>query len=489
MRAGFALAGDNPFGARLPSTIAGAAMCLAVWGWGRRMFGGRAGRWAALILATAPIVVTESKLATTDAPLALWIVLAQWALWELSRRPSWFAALGFWVCLSLSILTKGPVGPAIIGVSAIFAWWWGGGTSYLARLRWLPGLALFAALTAPWFVAIEFASHGDFHRVMIGDQVLRRASTQIESHPGFPGYYLGVTALLFFPWSALIPATIRAAWTRRRDHSDFGFLLGWVVGPLIMFEIARTKLVHYYFPSYPALALLIGWYVAALAAGRVEAPTAKIRRLGLSSLLFGVGGAWVVGSIVLAYVLPAQMRAPCLAIALLAAIGLAVGGRFLLLGRYERATGSLVAVWSLLGLVLGGWLLPAAESNRISVLAGRELRRASARVGLDPVLVTFKPPGLIYQAGHPLAVMKTTDGLIRHVEKKGAVLAALNPREFKYFHEGLGLEVEALEVLKGFDVEKFRKETILITRVRYQPRPPTGRPPSNLSMAHGPIVR
>ena len=88
MRAGFALGGDNPFGARLVSALAGAATCLVVWELGRRMLGPRAGRLGALMLATAPIMVVESKLATTDATLTLWLVGCQFCLWELARRPS-----------------------------------------------------------------------------------------------------------------------------------------------------------------------------------------------------------------------------------------------------------------------------------------------------------------------------------------------------------------------------------------------------------------
>ena len=47
MRAGFALGGDNPFGARLVSALAGAATCLVTWALGRRMLGPRAGRLGA----------------------------------------------------------------------------------------------------------------------------------------------------------------------------------------------------------------------------------------------------------------------------------------------------------------------------------------------------------------------------------------------------------------------------------------------------------
>ena len=85
MLAGTAIGGDNPFGARLVSALAGAATCLLVWGLGRRMLGPQVGLLAALILATAPIMVVESKLATTDATLAVLGRRLPVCLWELAR--------------------------------------------------------------------------------------------------------------------------------------------------------------------------------------------------------------------------------------------------------------------------------------------------------------------------------------------------------------------------------------------------------------------
>src|SRR5262249_52782708 len=71
MAASNALAGDNPFGARLASSAAGALTCLLVWAWGRRLLGPKGGWLAALILASTPLMVVESKQATTDATLTL----------------------------------------------------------------------------------------------------------------------------------------------------------------------------------------------------------------------------------------------------------------------------------------------------------------------------------------------------------------------------------------------------------------------------------
>ncbi len=77
MRAGVAVGGDNPFGARLVSGLAGMATCLLVWRLGRSIAGPTVGFLASVALAVTPIMVAESKLATTDATLAFLIIAAQ----------------------------------------------------------------------------------------------------------------------------------------------------------------------------------------------------------------------------------------------------------------------------------------------------------------------------------------------------------------------------------------------------------------------------
>src|SRR5206468_8062820 len=110
--------------------------------------------------------------------------------------------------------------------------------------RW--GVPLTLAVAAPWYVAIGVISHGDFYRFALGKQIAERVTTGMEQHGGFPGYYLVTSLATFHPWSALLPAAILGAWQRRRSDPAFGFLLGWVVGPLVLLECVRTKLVHYY---------------------------------------------------------------------------------------------------------------------------------------------------------------------------------------------------------------------------------------------------
>ena len=443
------------------------------------MLGDRVGLWAALILATAPIVVVESKLATTDATLAFLVVGCQFALWELARGPSKAAAAVFWSFLALATLTKGPVGPALIVASAGVSWWWGGPTDCWkrSRLRWGWGLAGFLLLTAPWYVAIGLASHGDFYRVMVGRHVIHRMTTGMEDHGGFPGYYLATSLATFYPWSALLPAALVGAWARRRSHPAFGFLLGWAVGPLILLECARTKLIHYYLPAYPACALLAAWLIVTLAEARVPLRRWWLGRLSLG-LLAGIGAGQVVGLLAAAWVLPAEMRWPCAAMAVVLAAGTSVAVGRCLRGEIERASAVLVTTWALMLTAAGAWLLPAAEPYRLSGIVGRHLAALAESEKARPILGTFKPPGVVYTLGRPAPLIRDIPGLLEQIDDEGAVVAALFPGEIRRLGADPRLRTDVRETVRGFDVEKARNATLQMVVIRRKGSALAGRPES-----------
>ncbi|MFO0956903.1 MAG: glycosyltransferase family 39 protein [Isosphaeraceae bacterium] len=198
MMAGYAIGGDNPFGARLVSAVMGTGTVLLTWGLGRKMFGPSAGRLAGLILASAPIVIIEAKLATTDATLACILVAAQSLLWRLSRRDSPGSAMGFWALMAAALLIKGPVGPLLIACAGAASWWWGGPTACWKRLRWRQGLALMVALALPWYAAIGILTRGEFFRLAVGTQIVGRVVTGLEEHGAPPGYYVATTLVGFY---------------------------------------------------------------------------------------------------------------------------------------------------------------------------------------------------------------------------------------------------------------------------------------------------
>ena len=427
MGLGTAVFGDNPYGARFGSAVAGAATCALTWWLGRRMFGPVAGRLGALVLTTAPIMVVESRFATTDATLAFFVTLAQVCLWTLNQRPSRLAAAGFWSSMALATLTKGPVGPALVAASGLAAWWFRGSSACWRRLHWRWGLALFAGLTLPWFVAIGIASKGDFFRFAVGVQMVQRATMKLEEHGGFPGFYPSTTMLTFFPWSALLPAALVGAWTRRKASPDFGFLLGWALGPLLVLEPFRTKLIHYYLPAIPALAVLVGWLLEAVARD-----VGSLRRWPGGRFAIGmIGGFGVAASAALvagSFLVPGPMRWPIRAIAAVTATGTLVA-----LARFHRGlpidgAKALAGCWASIAVMLTGWLLPAAEPYRLSRRVGEGLAKFAATERAKPILLTYQEPGIHYAMKLKSPTLRDWDEIYRTLCTEDAVVLGRHAR-------------------------------------------------------------
>jgi 4-amino-4-deoxy-L-arabinose transferase-like glycosyltransferase len=480
------LAGDNPFGARLVSGLAGASTVLGVWWLGRRMFGARGGWLAALVFATAPVVVAESKLATTDATLALWLFGCQACLWVLSRQPSRAAAIGFWLLLALATLTKGPVGIALVAASALVAWRCGWPIPSLARLEWRSGVALFLAVAVPWFAAVSIISRGEFLRFAVGNQIVHRVASDMEAHGGFPGYYPVVSLLAFYPWSALVPMALAGAWASRRSDPTLGFLIGWAIGPLLLLECFKTKLIHYYLPAIPACALLVTWVVVSISSEGVNIRRRPLGRLALA-LLLGLGLVATTVHLAVASIAPGSLRWPVVVIASVLAGGTLLGTLRFQHGETERAVLALGATWSVVLLLFCGWLIPQAEPYRTSRQIGERLARLSAQMGIKPVLLEYQEPGVIYALGHPVALTRDRDGFFAQLEGGKAVLTVALPSEIEVMRSHFGLHVTPVDEVYGFVLTKWREQLFQLAVVRRADSARDGVSPPGPTARAGPL--
>jgi 4-amino-4-deoxy-L-arabinose transferase-like glycosyltransferase len=461
-----AIAGDSPFGARLVSGVAGSASCVLIWALGRRMWGPRVGFLAGLMLAVSPIMVAESKLATTDASLTLWLVGCQFCLRELALRPSRALAATFWLCLSLACLTKGPIGPVFLTAAMALAWWWGWpAVRVWKRLspRW--GLLGLVVTTLPWFLTIAIVSRGEFLRFALGTQLVHRLTSGMEHHGGFPGYYLSLSALAFYPWSVLVPAAIWGAWARRRTNPDFGFLLGWVIAPWFFLECLPTRLLHYFLPAYPACALLTAWMLEAVAGEDVTLRRWPLGRLGLG-LLGGIGIAGTVVLLAAAVTLPVPLRLPLAFLAVILGAGTLTAMLWLHRGLTRKAGIGLGLTWAVFVLLVGGWLIPAAEPYRTSRRIGERLKALSARTGIEPVLLNYQEPGVIYAMEKPVATVRDRAGFYDLLDRKSSLLTVITPEEAPVLRERYRLNVNIIDAVEGFSLTKGRNYALQFAVLR-----------------------
>jgi 4-amino-4-deoxy-L-arabinose transferase-like glycosyltransferase len=465
MRLGYAVGGDNPFGARLVSAVAGAATCLLTWRLGRSIAGREVGLLASLALATVPIMVAESKLATTDATLACLVVATQSCLWGLSGRDSKRLAFGFWFCLAMMTLLKGPVGPAFVAASGLVSWWWGGPSSCWRRLRWRVGLGVFVGLTAPWFLAVAWLSRGEFFRFVFQTQIVQRISSGMENHGGFPGYYPVLALGMFYPWSVLLPAAIVAGWSRRRTTPAAGFLLGWIVAPWLILECFKTKLIHYYLPCFPACSLLVAWLVVDVARQGGSLREWPLGRLGTRLLgVIGFGGALIlVGACVV--VAPWPLVLPGLAIALVLFSGTLLARVGLEQRRPMVAARGLIATWAALMALFGAWFLPAAEPYRFSRVVGERLAVLATTTGVRPAMMTFQEPGLVYALGHHACDVRGYDEMAEEIRQRGPILLPLLASEVVEMRNDPRFSVRVIEPISGFNTNKGKVQDLAFSVV------------------------
>jgi len=249
---------------RLPSLIGGLIAVLLCF-WTARAFALPEVSWlAAALLATSILLTAESTIATTDAvqlACALGAMGVLFRVYLASRdaahpMPSTRTILIGWAAFAAGALIKGPVvlGVCAVTVAALIAldrWEW----RWLKHLKPLYGIPLTLLIIAPWAIAIGLASHGQFYQQSLGDDFAAKLAGGQESHGAWPGYYLALATLTFWPAILFVVPGLGNAIRRYADPA-IRFLLAWAGASWLMFEIVPTKLPQYVLPAYPALAIL-----------------------------------------------------------------------------------------------------------------------------------------------------------------------------------------------------------------------------------------
>ena len=265
-----AVFGHNPWAARLPAALAYLLSVWLAWRIARRLAPG-AEHQAAVIYATMLLPFGAAQLITTDFVLAAAEALAVWAFIEArfgdrTRSRSWLALM--WAGFALAFMTKGP--PGLLPLLVLFVF--NALMPRPARLRTLHwwGLLVFAVLAFPWYIAVILGNPGLFQH-LIGDEVVNRVTTnEFGRHGEWYGWlqvYVPTLLVGTLPWTGalwrwvrVLPASIRRWWRDRdaREANAAAMLLAlWVLLPLLVFCLARSRLPLYLLPLFVPLAVAI----------------------------------------------------------------------------------------------------------------------------------------------------------------------------------------------------------------------------------------
>jgi 4-amino-4-deoxy-L-arabinose transferase-like glycosyltransferase len=262
--------GVSDWAARIPSAADATLMVVAAYLFLRRFRPGFHLN-GALITASAAGVIGFARAASTDMPLASMITIAMlaWYAWYESRARSYLAVS--FLYLGLGVLAKGPVAMLLaLLIIAIFT----AATHDFETLKqtfWIPGIAIFLAVSLPWYIAVQL-KNPEFFRVFILQHNLARFGTNLYHHPEPFWYYLPVVMLALLPWTVFVlvavSKSISVLRTQKKEKKELRsgeelnvFLIIWLIVPVLFFSISQSKLPGYIVPALPAGSLLVAEYI------------------------------------------------------------------------------------------------------------------------------------------------------------------------------------------------------------------------------------
>jgi 4-amino-4-deoxy-L-arabinose transferase-like glycosyltransferase len=253
--------GPSEWAARLAPLLGAVCGATALYLFARRWFGEREARLALLALCTQPLFFMAAQFANLDLLVAGCIgatilAFAHAALLQSTGQPARAALAAGYLFAALGLLAKGLIGIVLPGM-VLVAW------LLLQRrprailgLLWLPGLGLFLAVAAPWFVLMQ-QRFPEFAHYFFVVQHFSRFSQGGFNNPQPPWFYLVVLGVLALPWTAWLARAVgRGTWSEPVRGSVRQLLWLWLAAILLFFSLPQSKLVGYILPATLPLALL-----------------------------------------------------------------------------------------------------------------------------------------------------------------------------------------------------------------------------------------
>ncbi|HVN23684.1 MAG TPA: glycosyltransferase family 39 protein [Syntrophorhabdales bacterium] len=277
----FKIFGFSEYTTRLPDALAALVTALFLYAAVARWFTPEIGLLSAVMLVTSFGFFTMARTLTIDMLLSCMLFLSLIFFYDFYREKRRAAMYGFYACLALATLAKGPVAPLLVGVTLLLYLIMERKILFLRMLLNIKGLLLYIAITAPWFVAIALREK-EFLWFFFMDQNFLRFLTQKHHRSGPIYYFLPVLFGGLFPWSIFIPRAVAASWRKK----ELRLFLIWFFVVFLFFSLSGSKLPPYILPAFPALALLLGWLFGDEGGNRVSGRG----EIFIYQILFGLFG-------------------------------------------------------------------------------------------------------------------------------------------------------------------------------------------------------
>ena len=272
----------------------------------RRLYGRTAGLTSATVLGTSLLYFGTGRFLVLDMAVSVLMSATLFcfilALQEPPGMRRRWLFYGLYASAALATLTKGFIGFLVTG-AVMFLWLLIFNQWKRLRPMYLPsGIALFLLIAAPWHILAAMRNETWAHRYIYFEHWARFTTTE---HGRFQPWHYFIWILIggLFPWMAFLwPAmrdAVRGGWARRAENATAWFFVTWVAFIFLFFTKSQSKLPAYILPLFPALAVIIGQWLAG-----VIADPAGLRRLKWSLRIFSFACGLLAAALLVAVLRP-----------------------------------------------------------------------------------------------------------------------------------------------------------------------------------------
>ena len=277
----------SEFAIRFPSVIAAIVSVFFITMLGKQMYDRNTGFLAGFMLTVSVGFQHMARTGRIDIVLTSMITICLYLFYmgyAREQKGNWLLYL-FYLTLGISILTKGPVGLALLGpvivlyaiVTKDYKLFW--------KIKPLSGSLILFIVVTPWFFYIIQKTHGEFFRDFFMLHNIERflgikGSFSAGKHRSF-FFYVPKLFAVFLPWSLFLPFSIwyfykkiqskvhqkkiYGMWQNfSRIRKETLLLILFVSFSFLFFSCAAFKRGDYLLPIYPPLVLLVARYIVIL---------------------------------------------------------------------------------------------------------------------------------------------------------------------------------------------------------------------------------
>lgn len=257
------LFGISSFALRLPSFLAGVAVCLLVFCWTRRTRPFGVALAAMLLVAMNPTFHFMSRRLMTDALLTGWFTGAAFVLYGDPRLEKRGSVAGLGLLAAAAVMTKSIAGFLPLAVLGVY--WLAGDKRWRPRLARVAATGMVTLATAAGWHLYQYFAHREWFLAEYVEAQILLAGSSVPWKEAVPAQLAFYAERIFRTdplLSVLFVAGLVFMWVRwRRDQRGSDpvtarLLLAWFAVMAAALVVFRHQSLHYMMPAIPVMAMV-----------------------------------------------------------------------------------------------------------------------------------------------------------------------------------------------------------------------------------------